>query len=124
MFSLKRLKNSFFDAFAGIRHVFLHEQNFRIQIFFGILAILLMFIFDIKTWEKMIVFMMVILVLVLELTNTVVETFINLLKPRMEIHAGIIKDIMAGVVFIASCGAAILGIIIFYPYFISLFGKL
>ena len=48
----------------------------------------------------------------------------NLLKPRMEIHAGIIKDIMAGVVFIASCGAAILGIIIFYPYFISLFGKL
>jgi diacylglycerol kinase len=124
MFSIKRLKNSFLDASKGLRYVFLGEQNFRIQVFFAILAIIIMFLFNIKTSEKIIVLMLITLILILELVNTVVEKFINLLKPRMELQAGIIKDIMAGAVFIASFGSVIVGSMIFYPYLVNLFENL
>ena len=122
--SLKRLVNSFKDAIKGIAYVFRNEQNFKLQILAGILAVFFMFLFQIKIYEKLIVILMIFLILILELVNTVVEKFIDLLKPRMEIHAGVIKDIMAGAVFISSLSSLILAIIIFYPYIISLFERL
>lgn len=122
--SLKRLKNSFVDAVKGIKYVYISEQNFKIQIGCAVLAILVMFFLDIRTSEKIIVLLMIILILILELVNTVVEKFINLLKPRMELQAGIIKDIMAGAVFLASVGAVVVATIIFYPYIKDLFESL
>lgn len=122
--SLKRLKNSFVDAVKGIKYVYISEQNFKIQIGCAVLAILTMFFLDIRTSEKIIVLLMIILILILELVNTVVEKFINLLKPRMELQAGIIKDIMAGAVFLASVGAVVVATIIFYPYIKDLFESL
>ncbi|MBP7061150.1 MAG: diacylglycerol kinase [Candidatus Moranbacteria bacterium] len=56
------------------------------------------------------------LVLILELVNTALERVMDILKPRVHPYARVVKDVMAGAVFIASCGAFIVGVIIFTPY--------
>lgn len=60
-------------------------------------------------------------VLITELTNTVVERVVDILKPRIHPYARLVKDIMAAVVLISSIMAVVVGVIIFYPYFRSLF---
>ena len=60
--------------------------------------------------------MLIAAVLILELINTVLEYFLNVIEPKIHIQAKIIKDIMAGAVLLMSAAAAILGLMIFWPY--------
>jgi diacylglycerol kinase len=53
---------------------------------------------------------------VLELLNSVVERFVDVVKPRIHHYAMDIKDIMAAAVFVASLGALIVGIVILGPH--------
>jgi len=114
--SLKRLLKSFKDASRGIIYVFKHEQNFRIQIVMGILVIIVAFLFEVGRSELLLLLLLVISVLVLELINSAVEKFADVLKPRLSFQIEVIKDIMAAVVLLASFGAVIIGVIIFWPY--------
>jgi len=116
MFSFKRLINSFRHAFFGIWYTFRQEQSFRVQIVVALAVIGLMFYFKIKSWEKITLFLVVTMVLVLELINTVIERFIDILKPRIHNYVRDIKDIMAAIVLISSIGAVVIGFLIFWPY--------
>ena len=51
----------------------------------------------------------------------VVEKIVDILRPRIHSYVEIIKDMMAAAVLIASIGAAIIGVLIFYPYILALF---
>ena len=64
---------------------------------------------------------MIFFVLVMELFNTILERVVDILKPRVHPYAQLIKDIMAATVLIASIGAIVVGITIFYPYIKELF---
>ena len=55
--------------------------------------------------------------------NTTIERFLDVLKPRLDIHVKVLKDIMAGVVFLASFGSIVVGVMIFYPYIFELISK-
>ena len=114
--SLKRLLKSFKDAGRGVSYVFKHEQNFRIQVLMGILVIVAAFLFEVSRSELLLLLLLVISVLVLELINSAVEKFADVLKPRLSFQIEVVKDIMAAVVLLASFGAVIIGIIIFWPY--------
>ncbi len=107
-------------ASKGIAYAFRHERNFRIQCFVGLLVIVSSFVLDMRTYEKIILAMMVAFVLVLELMNTTIEMFLDLLKPRLNYQVELVKDIMAGAVFIAALGSIIVGCIIFFPYIVEL----
>lgn len=119
--SLRRFGQSFRDAFNGIRHAFEHEQNFRVQLIIGLIVLFLSVFIPIKDSERLLVVIMVFMVLVMELLNTAIERFLDLLKPRLHHYAKAVKDIMAGAVFLTSFSAVIVGIIIFGPYIFSLF---
>jgi diacylglycerol kinase len=121
MFSLRRFIKSVKDAFRGLRVTFKNEQNFRIQILIGLLVIILAFIFPLKVWEVILLIVLMMLVLVMELLNTALEYFTDLLKPRLHHYVYLIKDIMAAAVFLTAAGSAIIGLIIFLPHFIKLF---
>jgi diacylglycerol kinase len=54
-------------------------------------------------------------VLVLELINSTLERVVDYMKPRLHHYVEVVKDMMAGAVLVASLGAAVIGIIIFYP---------
>ncbi len=117
---VKSLFKSFSSAFAGLKHTFKHEQNFRLQILSAILVLIATAIFPLKVWEVILVILLLVAVLAMELLNTALEYFADLLKPRLHHYVLVIKDIMAAAVLITSLGALIIGLIIFLPHFIGL----
>lgn len=119
MFSIKRLIRSFHYALRGIAHVFREEQSFRIQVVAGLLVLILALYFNVKVWEGVALLLVVIIVLVLELINSVFERVIDILKPRMHPYVETIKDIMAAVVLISSIGAVFIGVLILGPYVVA-----
>lgn len=121
MDNIRRFFKSFKYAFRGLKYVFKNEQNFQIDLMAGAFVIALMFIFNIRGWEKVALFLVIFSVLVIELINTIMERVVDILKPRVHPYAQLIKDIMAAAVLLASVGAVIIGFIIFYPYFSNLF---
>ncbi len=119
--SIKDICNSFRCAFRGLRYAISYERNFQIEVLAAFLVIALILIFQIKSWEAIILILMIACVLIIELANTVVERVIDILKPRIHPYVRLIKDMMAAAVLISSIFALIIGIIIFYPYFRELF---
>ncbi|MCK5123469.1 MAG: diacylglycerol kinase [Candidatus Pacebacteria bacterium] len=116
IFNLKKFARSFSYAGRGFKCV-LKEQNFRVQILFSIIVVFLILFFGLKVWEAAALAMMIILVLVLEIINSIFERIMDILEPRVHPHAKTVKDMMAAAVLIASIGAAFVGIVIFWPYF-------
>lgn len=118
--SIKLLKNSFFYAWKGLKYTYQNEQNFRLQLVAALAVIILMILLRVDPWEAVILLFAIIFILTLEILNTTLERFIDLLKPRLNHYALVIKDMMAAMVFLASLGAVLIGVIIFVPYFLAM----
>ncbi len=114
---IKKFLKSLGHAIDGLSYALAHEKNFRIEIVVAILVISFIFIFRVKSWEAIVLILMIMWVLIAELINTVLERVVDILKPRIHPYAHLIKDLMAGAVLISSVVAVVVGIIIFYPYF-------
>lgn len=117
--NLRMFKKSLGYAMRGFVYVFRNEQNFRLQFFISILVLLISALLPISKNELILVLLLIFTVLGLELLNSAIEKFLDVLKPRMTYQAGTVKDIMASVVFLASCGAVIIGALIFWPYLVE-----
>jgi len=78
-------------------------------------------IFSLTPAERIVIVLLIVFILVLELVNSAIEKFTDIVKPRMHDQVGLVKDIMAGTVFLSSAGAIILGCMIFIPHVIELF---
>jgi diacylglycerol kinase len=120
MFSLSRLIRSFRYASRGLFRVFKEEQSFRIQVAAGFLVLILALVFHVKVWEAIALLLVIMMVLVLELINSVFERVIDVLKPRMHPYVETVKDIMAAVVLLSSVGAIVVGVLILGPYLVDL----
>jgi diacylglycerol kinase (ATP) len=59
------------------------------------------------------------MVLAAEGFNTAIERLVNLVSPDYHPIAGDVKDVAAGAVLICAIAAAIIGGIIFIPYFLN-----
>lgn len=108
-------------AGEGLKHVFKNERNFRVQIAVAVVVLIAVWYFPLSRPEMLLVISLIFAVLVMEVLNTAMETFTDLLKPRLHHYVKNVKDIMAGAVLLTSLGAAIVGLIIFLPRFIDLF---
>jgi diacylglycerol kinase len=87
----------------------------------GLIVLILALYFNVKVWEAVALLLVIMLVLVLELINSIFERIVDVLKPRMHPYVEVVKDIMSATVLIASLGAIIVGILIFYPYLAKIF---
>ena len=123
IFDLKNFSRSVLHAIRGFKCVS-KEQNFRIQILFSVVVIFFILFFGLRVWEAAALAMMIVLVLVLEIINSVFERIMDILEPRVHPHAKTIKDMMAAAVLMASMGAAFVGVIIFWPYFENIINNL
>lgn len=117
---IKQLISSFRYAFRGTLYVFRHEQNFRLQLLASIAVIFLMFVFELRRSEIVVLLLLIFAVLVLELLNSAMELFVDLLKPRLHKQVEVVKDVMAAMVLITAFASIIIGIIIFWPHIIEL----
>jgi len=107
---------SFGDAWQGIKYVFKHEQNFRFQAVAAVVVLVAAAVLKLDRAEFVLIFFLIIAVMVLELINSAVEKFADLLKPRLSHQIEVVKDIMAAMVFLAAFGSLVIGLIIFWPH--------
>ncbi len=119
---LKKRLDSFKYAFAGIRGLFKTEPNAIIHLIAAISAITLGFYFSISITEWCFVIFAIVLVFSAEAFNTAIEHLTNLVSPDYNKLAGKTKAAAAAAVLFAAIGSAIVGIIIFLPKILQLFG--
>ena len=118
---IKKFCRSMKHALRGLWYAFRNEKNFQNELIVGILVVIAMIYFKVSAIRSVALIFMMMLVLVMELINTVFERVVDILKPRVHPYARLIKDLMAATVLITSIVAVVVGIIIFYPYIINKF---
>ena len=110
------LRKSFVYAWKGLTLVFRTEQNFRIQIVVGIIVLGVGYFLYLPAWKMITLLLVTGFVLVLELVNSLFERLLDAFRPRIHHYIEEMKDIMAAAVLIASIGAVIIGLILFWPH--------
>lgn len=99
-----------------------HERNFHIELCFMVLSIVLGFVFCISTFEWLVVVICFGLVLGGECINSSIEAIVDLASPEYHELARKSKDAAAGGVLLFSIASFVVGLIIFAPRILSLFG--
>lgn len=112
----KRLK-SFAYAWKGIGSFVRKEHNAWIHCSAIIAVTTAGVLFNITRTEWLIILLCFGIVLAAEAFNTAIERLVNLVSPDYHPIAGDVKDIAAGAVLICAITAAIIGAVIFIPYF-------
>jgi len=119
MIKIKRLFKSFSYAFNGLFKTIHEEQNLQIQTIVSALVLLLAYFLKINRIEWCLLCIVISLVILAEIINSAAERIADVLKPRINSYVKEIKDIMAAAVMVASFLSIIVGVIIFFPYFLK-----
>lgn len=112
----KRVGASFKYAWRGLIELWLHQQNFRIEVAAGILIMLATYAFDLRSIERGLILLTVLLVWAAEIMNSVFETVLDGISREHNEKFRAAKDIMAGMTLVMAAGSVLLAAIIFYPY--------
>src|SRR5690554_3279867 len=108
-------------AVVGAYKLLTTEHSIMVQFTIGILVTILGFVFEITKVEWMLQTLAVGMVLGIEGMNTAVEKIADFIHPEHHKKIGFIKDIAAKAVAFAAIAAIVIGLIIYVPYFVSLF---
>lgn len=106
---------SFGYAAKGIRHFFMNETKSGIHLIASIVAIVAGILLKISSMEWILISFAIGFVFVTEIINTAVEAIVNQVNQDRNQTAGVIKDLAAAAVLIASLTALVAGLIIFIP---------
>ncbi|MCF6279343.1 MAG: diacylglycerol kinase family protein [Flavobacteriaceae bacterium] len=116
-FIIGRLKSIKYAAKGGWLLI-TTEHSIILQSIIGILITLFGFFMHLSSIEWMFQTIAIGLVIISEATNTAVEYLCDYIHPKHDENIGLIKDIAAGIPFIAAIFAVIIGLIIYVPKFI------
>lgn len=108
------------NAVKGIELVW-QEHNFRFEITWAALTLLLAWFLDFSRTEFTIIIFMIGLVLSSETFNTALEELCDKFQPTHDPHIGRIKDLGAAAVLLSSLAAVAVGLMLFIPHLIALF---
>ncbi len=101
-------------ANKGLRIAIKSQRNFRFQIAFGIIVILLAILLKFNLIELCIIIFATAFVLVAELFNSVIEFALDaIFHNKQNTLVGFAKDMSAGAVLISAISAVIIGSILF-----------
>ena len=116
-FIINRLKSVGY-AFKGMLILIRTEASIQTQILIAIIVTIAGFYFEISKTEWMAQLGMIGLVMSIEGINTAIEYIADFVHPEQHHKIGLIKDVAAGAVFIASIVAVIMAGIIYIPKFL------
>ena len=103
-------------ALYGIYYVFKTSRNFKIQLVFALISLILGSLLQISKSSYLILVATIMSVLILETLNTSIETIVDLvIKKEFSNLAKIAKDTSAGAVLLASMNSVIIAVYIFIP---------
>lgn len=113
------LKNVRF-AGQGLAKAWRHEPNFRSEVVAAILVILVGYLLDISHVALAVLFITSLIVIALELVNTMVESVADMLKPRLDEQVKHIKDLSAAAVAVAAIGSIGVALCLLVPPIVNL----
>ena len=113
---------SFGYAFEGIAESFRVGRNFKVQLGFAVLAVILGVVLRIEPVEWAAVVICIGVVLGGECVNTAVEAIVDLASPDYHELAKRAKDCAAGGVLICSFASVAVAAFVFLPKIISMIG--
>ena len=116
-YDLKKQLRSFGYAWKGIQSCVGKEQNLSFHLIAAMAVIIAGIVLGITRTEWIKVVMCKGTDFSAELFISAIEKLVDLVSPERHNDAGQVKDIAAGAVLICAVAAAIIGLIIFIPYF-------
>jgi diacylglycerol kinase (ATP) len=116
-FLVGRLKSIKYAA-KGAWLLITTEHSIIVQLVISTIITVLGFVLDINTTEWVFQIFAIGLILVAEASNTAIEYLCDFIHPEYHKKIGFIKDIAAGIPFIAAVIAIIIGLIIYLPKFV------
>ena len=113
-FLINRLKSVGY-AFKGAFLLLKTESSIKIQFVITVIVTIAGFYYNISSNEWIAQVLAIGLVLSIEGVNTAIEEMADFIHPERHEKIGLIKDIAAGAVLVASVSASIIGLIIYLP---------
>ncbi len=117
---LAKVFKSFGYAFKGLISLFRYENNAKVHLIAGILAVITAFYLELSPAEWCILIIQIALVMAAEAFNTAIEKLCDVISPEKHPVIGKIKDLAAGAVLITAIAAVISGLFLFLPKILRL----
>lgn len=100
-------------AINGLKQVYKTERNFRFHLAAAGSVLTAGLVIGLTPIEWAVITLVIALVMTLEMVNSSIELILDYLAPELNPMAGLIKDIAAGAVLLASAASVIIAILIF-----------
>lgn len=110
---VKRHVNSYRYAAKGVHYTLSTQVNIWVQLLATLFVLIAAWLLDFTLEHYLILVLTIAFVITSELFNTALEEMTDLLSPEYREKAGLVKDIAAGAVLVASVAAVIVGIVLF-----------
>ena len=121
----KNFLSSLRYSLKGLIYCFKSTRNFRIQLSFAFLSLVLGLIFNLKNYEFLILISTILSVLILELVNTSIESLVDIMVGKKYNQlAKISKDCAAASVLLASLNSIFIAFYLFFPKITIILEKL
>ena len=118
------MRQPFFSSFKcaaqGIAHAFVEGRNFKVQLCFGIAAVVLGIAFSIDATQWAVIAVCIGVVLGGECFNTAMEAVVDLASPDYHELAKHAKDCAAGGVLVCSIASLFVAAFVFLPKIVAL----
>ena len=111
---MRKLFNSFSYALSGVIYCIKNERNFRIHLVAALYLLYFSKFYAFSKAEFNTLLITIMLVLFAEITNTAIETAVNILSPQYHRLAKISKDVAAAAVLCCAVISVIVGINLFW----------
>jgi diacylglycerol kinase len=118
---MHKFLNSVRYALNGVRYAFATEMNIRVLLLIIIAEISAAIYLDVSTIELLLLLWIAAVLFALELVNTAIERLADRVSIQHDPQIGVVKDVMAGAVLIASLFACLIACVIFYRPVLQLF---
>lgn len=114
-----RLINAFRYSMQGLASCFRNEEAFRQEALLFIILLVVILLIPVSGILKLFLFVVNILVLIVELLNSAIETIVNKVSPEYNELAGRAKDMGSAAVLLSLVGAAAVWSYAIYQIFSS-----
>ena len=106
-------------SIKGIFWMLKSERNFQLEVLALIVNLFLMVYFQLNSTDVVLIFIVCFLILIAEIINTAIEKICDFVEPNFNKKIGLIKDIAAGAVILATLLSIITGILVYSNYFFN-----
>ena len=114
VFDIKRLFAAFNNSVSGLRNVFKTEVSFRQELLVCVILLPLALYLGRSAIDKVLLISSILLILIVELINSAIETVIDRISADSHELSGRAKDIGSAGVFLAIINAVIVWILIIF----------